>query len=267
MDDTAAKLLDRLRTSNLGEIGLTFGAAIVFLIVAQRLLGWLAEGFTGRVRLYLLASVPIVRLTVLVATLTLVVPQLVEPTFENLVALLGIAGLAIGFALRDYISSVVAGLVSLFEIPYRPGDWVEIDGVYGEVRSIRMRVMKMVTPDDTVVLVPHGLLWNHLVRNGTDGTANLMCVADFYLHPRHDAELAQQILSDVALTSAYLQMERPVTVVVAEKPWGTHYRVKAYPIDPRDQFQFLSDITVRGKQALTAIGAEFAQAPPAVPAA
>jgi hypothetical protein len=43
-----------------------------------------------------------------------------------------------------------------------------------------------------------------------------------------------------------------------EKPWGTHYRLKAYPVEPRDQFQFITDLTVRGKAALLALGAAFA---------
>nr|WP_244085832.1 hypothetical protein [Desulforhabdus sp. TSK] len=50
------------------------------------------------------------------------------------------------------------------------------------------------------------------------------------------------------------EMARPVVVVVQEEEWGTHYRIRAYPIDSRDQFQFISDLTLRGKAALTAMG-------------
>lgn len=264
MGKAPADLLAELERSDLGMVAMTLVGALVVLAALQGVLTWLASRFTGRTRLYLLASVPVARLVVLAVTLALVVPQLVEPTFGNLFALFGVIGLALGFALKDYVSSIVGGLVSLFEIPYRPGDWVEIDGAYGEVKAIRLRVMEMVTPDDTVVLVPHAKLWDHLVRNGNDGTSHLMCVADFFLHPQHDADAVLQTLHDVALTSAYLQVARPVTVVVHEKPWGTHYRVKGYPIDPRDQFRFLTDLTVRGKRALTRLGVAFAQVPPAV---
>jgi hypothetical protein len=40
-------------------------------------------------------------------------------------------------------------------------------------------------------------------------------------------------------------------VVVAEQPWETHYWLKAYLIDSRDQFQFTSDLAVWRKQALS----------------
>ncbi|HQZ40027.1 MAG TPA: mechanosensitive ion channel [Vicinamibacterales bacterium] len=263
----SAELTEQLKQIDFVQIGLTVLWAVMALVIIQRLLGFLADRFTGHVRLYLLGAVPVMRLIIFTLTLIFLIPRIVEPTFENLVALLGAAGLAIGFALRDLVSSVIGGIVSLFEIPYRPGDWVEIDGVYGEVKSIRMRVVKMVTPDDTAVLVPNLKIWTHLIKNGTDGSANLMCVAEFYLHPRHDAARVHQTLRDVALTSAYLRLEQPVAVVVLERPWGTQYRVKAYPIDPRDQFRFLTDITIRGKQALTGLGVEFAVAPTSLPAA
>ena len=46
-----------------------------------------------------------------------------------------------------------------------------------------------------------------------------------------------------------------------DKPWGTHYRLKAYPIDPRQQFNFITDMTIRGKKALNKMGVEFAVVP------
>lgn len=89
----------------------------------------------------------------------------------------------------------------------------------------------------------------------------MLCVTDFYLHPNHDAAHIKHTLHDVALTSAYLQIQQPVVVIVMEKPWGTHYRLKAYPIDPRQQFLFITDLIVRGKAALTRLGVEFATVP------
>ena len=57
------------------------------------------------------------------------------------------------------------------------------------------------------------------------------------------------------LTSAYLDYAQPVVVVLHEQPWGTHYKLRAYPFDIRDQFAFVSDLTVRGKLAIAEAGA------------
>jgi len=44
----------------------------------------------------------------IVIALALILPILIEPSIQNMVALLGAAGLAIGFALKDYVSSLIA---------------------------------------------------------------------------------------------------------------------------------------------------------------
>lgn len=240
-------------------IALITAAAVGLTLLIERFVPRLAEQLPGRYRLPVLATVPLLRLFILVGAITFIVPVVIEPTFENLVAFLGAAGLALGFALKDYASSLIAGIVVIYEAAYRPGDWISIGDGYGEVRSMGMRSMKMVTPDDTVVVVPHLKLWTELIYNDNDGSQNLQCVANFYLAPQHSAVQAHQVLRDVALTSPYLQVTKPIAVIVLEKPWGTHYRLKAYPVDPRDQFLFITDLTIRGKEALRDLGIQPAE--------
>ena len=175
--------------------------------------------------------------------------------------LLGLFGLGLGVAFKDYISSLIAGVVTLYEGLYRPGDWIEINGAYGRVKAINMRSSEIVTPDDTVVVIPHLKMWDQLIFNANDGSQNLQCPVNFYLQPQHDAALVKQMLYDVALTSIYLQITLPINVVVSEKPWGTHYRLKAYPIEPNEQFNFVTDLTIRGKAALSKKGIDFAATP------
>ena len=146
-------------------------------------------------------------------------------------------------------------------ISYQPGDWIELGGVYGEVKSIDLRAVRIVTPDDTEVIIPHSLLWSASISNASSGNRSLLCVAEFYLHPDHDAVAVRRRLADVAETSSYRKSETPVTVIVQEKPWGTQYRLKAYVKESRDQLLFITDLTLRGKEALRAMGIRFAQAP------
>jgi small conductance mechanosensitive channel len=232
------------------ELTMIIGMAIALIAVSQNMLPWIGNRMHGRYRLYVLASIPLLRLLILGVAILLVVPIIIEPSVQNMVAVLGAASLAVGFALKDYVSSLIAGVVAVFEMPYRPGDWIEVDGVYGEVKHVGMRSVQIVTPDDAMVSIPHLTLWSQPIHNLNNGGASLQCVANFYLHPEHDAGLVCQILQDIALTSPYLQFDKPVRVIARERPWGTHYRLKAYPIDPRQQFRFHLDLTVRGKKAL-----------------
>lgn len=103
------------------------------IIVIQKLFPRIAVKLGGKPRFYILASVPLLRLIIIVVTIIVVVPILVEPSFENMVAIFGALGLALGFAFKDYANSLIAGIVTLYEMPYRPGDWIEVDGQYGEI--------------------------------------------------------------------------------------------------------------------------------------
>ena len=266
--NATGRISDIFRTlshANLVQIGLIVVGAWLLITLSARSLPWLAERASGRFRSYLRASVPLLRLVIIIGALVLTVIRVIEPTIDNLMVLLGALGLALGFAFKDYVSSLIAGMVTLYEMPYRPGDWIDVNGAYGEVKAIHMRSAEIVTPDDTVVVIPHLKLWDQLIFNANGGGQNLQCVSDFYLHPRHDAAQVKHTLYDVALTSSFLQIEEPIQVIVMEKPWGTHYRLKAYPLDPRQQFHFVTDLTVRGKAALTGLDVDFAAVPPVSP--
>lgn len=243
------------------RLGGIVGGAILLIVVLQRLLPWLAGRLHGKRRLNLLAVTPLVRLIVILTAVVLSIPLLIKPSMQNMVALLGTVGVALGFALKDYVGSLLAGIVAIGERPYRNGDWVQIGGAYGEVRHLGIRTVNLVTPDDTRVTIPHAKLWTEAVFNANNGSPRMQCVADFYLHPQHDAAQVRSTLTDIALTSPYLYFDHPVAVIAREKPWGTHYQLKAYPVDSAQQFRFISDLTVRGKAALAEQGARFAAVP------
>ena len=120
--------------------------------------------------------------------------------------------------------------------------------------------MRIVTPDDTEVIIPHSRLWSTSIFNASSGNRSLLCVADFYIHPDHDAFKLRQRLTEVGENSSYRKPELPVAVIVIEKPWGTHYRLKAYAKESREQFLFITDLTIRGKEAIRSLSIRFAQA-------
>ena len=220
-----------------------------------------AESARPRLRLAILRLIPVARLLIGVAAVFVIVPILVAPTLRNVVALVASVGLALAFALKDYGSSLVAGLTTVLENTYQPGDWIKVDGYYGEVESISSRAVRIVTADDTEVIIPHSKLWSSSIANATSGKRSLLCVVDYYLHPDHDGAAAQRRLSEIAAGSAYLKPDTPISVVVQEQPWGTHYKLKAYVKESREQFAFITDLTIRGKAALRAMALRFAQAP------
>lgn len=259
------RIFKSLDTTSLWELAIIVTTATLLIIAVQRIVPWLANHLPGRKRLFVFSIAPYFRLVVILAAIAMAFPMLIEPSLQNMVAILGSLGLALGFALKDYASGLIAGIVAIGEFNYRNGDWVQMGDVYGEVRHIGLRTVEIVTPDDSRVLVPHSFLWNKPVINANNGDARLQCIADFYLHPQHNAQQVRKALEDVALTSTYLYFDDPVAVIVKEEPWGTHYRLKAYPVEAGQQFRFITDMTVRGKAVLLGLGVRFA-ATRAIPA-
>ncbi len=256
-----SEILLPLGSGDLIELVMIVLLAVVLTTLVQHVFSWLANRLASRARLMMLSSVPVIRLVIVVWAVTLIVPRLVEPSLQNMAVLLGTIGLAIGFALKDYVSSLIAGVVAVGEQNYRNGDWVRIGDVYGEVRKVGLRTLEIVTPDNDRVLMPHQQLWTQPVHNANNGEARLQCVADFYLHPAHDGHAVCRVLEDVALTSPYLYFEEPIAVIAHEKPWGTHYRIRAFPLDSAQQFRFVTDLTVRGRAALQALDVQFTVMP------
>lgn len=219
-----------------------------------------------RLRLLVLRVVPLARLLIGIIALVLIVPILIEPSFHKIVALVASVGVGLAFAFKDYVSSLAGGLWTVLENAYQPGDWVEIDGVYGEVKLIGARAVHLVTPDDDEVIIPHGRFWSGKISNATSGSRSLLCVADFYVHPDHDGAEVLRRLREVGESAAGRKPESTVTVVVSENPWGAHYKLKAYVKESREQFAFITDLTTRGREALRAQNVRFAPAPYVQPA-
>ena len=83
----------------------------------------------------------------------------------SLAALIGGAGVAIGFALRDSLSNFAAGVMLILLRPFNVGDFVEVGGVSGKVNSITIVSTMLTTGDNKVVTVPNGVLFGGVITN------------------------------------------------------------------------------------------------------
>jgi small-conductance mechanosensitive channel len=84
-----------------------------------------------------------------------------------LIGSLGLATVALGFALQDIVSNFTAGIVLLLEHPFTEGDHIAIADAEGEVEEIRVRATRLRAPDGQLVLVPNKLLFTQVLTNST----------------------------------------------------------------------------------------------------
>jgi len=83
----------------------------------------------------------------------------------SFVAILGAAGLAIGFALQGSLSNFAAGVLILVLRPYRVGDFIEAAGVAGTVKEIQLFTTVLSTPDNIKIMIPNSKLYGDIIKN------------------------------------------------------------------------------------------------------
>ena len=89
-----------------------------------------------------------------------------------LVAGLGLTGFALGFALKDVISNVLAGVLILIYKPFEKSNFIKIKGYEGVVISTDLRYTVLRSDDDTKLFIPNSLLFVDAISVSKDATAN-----------------------------------------------------------------------------------------------
>ena len=84
-----------------------------------------------------------------------------------LIGSLGLATVALGFALQDIVGNFTAGIVLLLEHPFTEGDHIAIEDAEGDVEDIRVRATRLRAPDGQLVIVPNKLLFTQVLTNST----------------------------------------------------------------------------------------------------
>jgi len=89
----------------------------------------------------------------------------------SFVAIIGAAGLAIGFALQGSLANFAAGVLMLVFKPFKVGDFIEGAGTAGVVEEIRMFTTRLRTPDNKLVIIPNAKLTSdNIVNYSAKGT-------------------------------------------------------------------------------------------------
>jgi small-conductance mechanosensitive channel len=80
-----------------------------------------------------------------------------------------VLGVGIGFGLQNIANNFVSGILTNFERPIRPGDFVEVGSLSGTVMRIGGRSTEIRTIDRVTILVPNSRFLEHEVVNWSHG--------------------------------------------------------------------------------------------------
>ena len=200
-------------------------------------------------RLLILQFVTILVFLIYVIGVFLLFYHVLKPSKELLLAIGVSVAVALGLALKDIASSLVCGLILLFDQSFQVGDRVTFDGEYGEILSIGLRTVRMNTLDDDTVTIPNSRFLTDVVSSGNSGNNYMMVVVNFYLALDCDLKMAKRIIHEAIMISKYSYLKMPVTIVIEEEKINgiiaLKLSAKSYVFDVKYEKAFQSDIVAK----------------------
>ena len=160
-------------TSTLGTIGTSLLILLGFYIVARILQATSVRVGSNRHINEDLARFMgrVVKVIILIMGLVTALSNL-GVDVSALVAGLGLTGFALGFALKDVISNVLAGVLILIYKPFIKGDSIKVKGYEGEVISTDLRYTVLMGEEGVTLYVPNSILFVDAIQVAPRPTAD-----------------------------------------------------------------------------------------------
>ncbi|OYD91551.1 mechanosensitive ion channel protein MscS [Nostoc sp. 'Peltigera membranacea cyanobiont' 210A] len=205
-------------------------------------LGRLAQGLTILIGLFIALSIVI-------------------PTFQagDLVQLLGISGVAIGFAFRDILQNFLAGILILLTEPFQIDDQIVFKGFEGTVENIETRATTIRTYDGRRIVIPNSELFTNSVTVNT-AFDNRRLEYDVGIGYNDDIDRAKQLMLDAMLSVDEVLKDPPPDVLAMELAESTvNIRVRWWVHPPRRADNLISrdKVIIAIKKKLVANGIDL----------
>jgi small conductance mechanosensitive channel len=84
---------------------------------------------------------------------------------------LGVMGFVVGFAVKDVLSNLAAGMFLLVKRPFKVGEMVNVAGVQGKVEEMTLSSCLIITEEQHHVTVPNAKIWGNAIRNLSRGAS------------------------------------------------------------------------------------------------
>lgn len=132
----------------------------------------------------------------------------------------GVAGIALGFAAKDTLSNLIAGVLLIIDRPFEIGDRIEVwsaptnSATWGDVTDIGIRATKIRTTDNIIIIIPNNEIMKRDIVNYTAISANIRVRIPIGVSYDTDMKMAKSVILEVAKTYEWVLEDPPPMVVV-----------------------------------------------------
>lgn len=240
-------------------------AVIVFTIffVAGRALKSLVRRLTRRHRQARSLGLVLGRLSqgIIILVGLFVALSIVIPSFKagDLVQLLGISGVAIGFAFRDILQNFLAGILILLTEPFEINDQIVFKNFEGTVENIQTRATTIRTYDGRRIVIPNSELFTNAVTVNT-AFENRRLEYDVGIGYGDNIDQAKELMLEAVYSVDEVLKEPSPDVLVMELAESTvNIRVRWWINPPRraDALDSRDKVLTAIKKKLTANGIDL----------
>ncbi len=151
---------------------------------------------------------------------------------QALLAALGVGSLVIGLALQDTLGNLFSGIAVISARQFKPGDWIKVGDIEGQVRAINWRSVTVGTSTGDMVVIPNGQIARERLRNfGADKGCSGVLV-DFKIpNDQPPQTVLDLIIKTAASSSGILEDPKPVARIVSYDDADIIYRAIFYVRD------------------------------------
>ncbi len=239
------------------ELAMQWGPSVIAAIVTL-VLGWILTGIlTGMVRRIMRRAKMeetlvgfasnIVKMGMLALVVITAIQKLGVPT-TSFVAVIGAAGLAVGFALQGSLANFAAGVMLIIFRPFKAGDFVEAGGTSGIVEEIAVFATTMRTGDNKRIIVPNSSITD---SNITNYSANPTRRVDMVFGIGYDDDIkaAKEVLQGLIDADERILKDPAPTIAVSELADSSVNFVVRPWVNSEDYWALKFDMTEKVKLA------------------
>ena len=147
----------------------------------------------------------------------------------SLAVIFGALSIGIGFGLQNIFNNFISGLILLFERPIQVGDYIEVGGLWAEVKKINVRATVVQTFDNASVLIPNSELISQQVTNWSFKDKRMRRNLDIGVAYGSDIDLVQKTLLDIAQsTRGVLKYPRPDVLFIDHADSALIFRLRIW---------------------------------------